>query len=78
MISKTSSRVRMLVGWRHSDMFYQPLKHPVSGGGEHEGGCCIDVGGRGRWQIGLESRLDGEWNSGGRELVRMRKRYVSS
>ena len=34
----------------------------LSGGGEHEGGCCVDVGGRGRWQIGL----DGEWNGGGR------------
>ena len=39
----------------------------LSCGGEHEGGCCVDVGGRGRWQIGR----DGEWNSGGREIVRM-------
>ena len=44
----------------------------LSGGGEHEGGCCVDVGGRGRWQIGL----DGEWNGGGREIVRVRKRYI--
>ena len=46
----------------------------LSGGGEHEGGCCVDVGGRGRWQIGL----DGEWNGGGREIVRVVMRCVSS